>query len=161
MHARTVLALPGLLLTLSYAAGSHAASVCGTAPTGELRAEPGPADETVAWEFRRFVRGDGRVSARAVVAAEIVHTLARPLFRPFRARVGFALTSEQDPYGGHGLFQVHFIEEPEPRAALCCCYVANEQTIGTWTRLYWYGPDHALSSHATPPSPEHHPFPMG
>ena len=39
MQARTVLALPGLLLALSYAASSHAASACGTAPTGELRAE--------------------------------------------------------------------------------------------------------------------------
>jgi gluconolactonase len=37
MRVRTVLALPGLLLTLSYAA--HAAPACGTAPTGELRAE--------------------------------------------------------------------------------------------------------------------------
>src|SRR5438067_12133523 len=39
MHARTVLALPGLLLTLSYAAGAFAAPACGAAPTGELRAE--------------------------------------------------------------------------------------------------------------------------
>ncbi|WP_075792422.1 SMP-30/gluconolactonase/LRE family protein [Massilia putida] len=39
MHARTVLALPGLLLALSYAAAAHAAPACGTAPSGELRAE--------------------------------------------------------------------------------------------------------------------------
>jgi gluconolactonase len=39
MHARTVLALPGLLLTLSYAVSAAAAPACGAAPSGELRAE--------------------------------------------------------------------------------------------------------------------------
>jgi gluconolactonase len=43
MHVRTVLAVPGLLLTLSYAAGADAAPACGQAPSGELRAERVPA----------------------------------------------------------------------------------------------------------------------
>jgi gluconolactonase len=39
MHPRTVPAVSGLLLTLAYAAAAHAASACGRAPSGELRAE--------------------------------------------------------------------------------------------------------------------------
>jgi gluconolactonase len=39
MHPCTVPAVSGLLLTLVYAAGAHAAPACGAAPSGELRAE--------------------------------------------------------------------------------------------------------------------------
>jgi hypothetical protein len=119
---------------------------------GELGAEPAPADEVVRWTFRSFVRaGDGRILASAAGAQEVVHELPRVLFRPVLARLAFALTSDENPYGGFGYFQVHVDGEPAPREALCCCYVANEPTIGTWARLHWYGPHHVppekLSDH--------------
>jgi len=108
---------------------------------GELRAEPEPADEVVRWTFRTFVRADGRIRARAAGSPKVIHELPRVLFRPVLARLAFALTSDEDPYGGTGYFQLHVAGEPHPREALCCCFVANEQRIGTWIRLHWYAPD--------------------
>jgi hypothetical protein len=107
---------------------------------GVLEAEPGLGEDPVSWRHRSFVREDGLISCSAGGEWRVVDLLPRGMFRPVLARLGFALTSDEDPYGGHGLFRIHFADEPEPREFLFRAFLSNEPSVGFWVRLYWYGP---------------------
>ena len=95
-----------------------------------LEAEPAEGDDPVEW--RLFDR-------QRRIPPVVVERMPRVLFRPVLARIGFRLTSEQDPYVGSGTFRVRFDDEPQPREKRFCVYLANMQGVGHWARVYWFG----------------------